>query len=158
MSPEEGRSFFEQLLFGLLHNLQPLQGPGETQLHSSPLREASKDILASACQVLGPTAFLHQVLQSVTGLGTQSASLNPKQLEVSLNHVSRVCSMCKGFLHVYVLCRICCHSMRLSYRDQQIVLQSCYLRLIRILSKSIFSLKYQDITVLVCLSNMHRLC
>ena len=88
MRPEEGRSFFQQLLHGLLHNLQPLQGPGETQLHSSPLQEGSKDTLAAICQLLGPTAFLQQVLQSVTGLGPQSASLDPKQLEVLDTHVS----------------------------------------------------------------------
>ena len=88
MPPEEGRSFFQQLLHGLLHNLQPLQGPGETQLHSSPLREGSKDTLAAICQLLGPTAFLQQVLQSVTGLGPQSASLDPKQLEVLDTHCS----------------------------------------------------------------------
>lgn len=90
MSPEESRTFFQQLLHGLLHNLQPLQGPGETQLHSSPLREASKDTLAAACQMLGPQAFLHQVLQSVIGLGTPSSSVDPKQLEVSGNHVSHI--------------------------------------------------------------------
>ena len=106
LSPEEGRSFFQQLLHGLLHNLQPLQGP-ETQLHSSPLQEASKDTLASACQLLGPTAFLQQVLQSVTGLGTQSASVDPKQLEVPYNHDISICFMCKAFLHVSVPCRIC---------------------------------------------------
>lgn len=94
MGPEESRTFFQQLLHGLLHNLQPLQAPGETQLHSSPLREASKDTLAAACQVLGPQDFLHQVLQSVTGLGTQSASLDPKQLEVLGIHVSDICASC----------------------------------------------------------------
>lgn len=94
VTPEEGRSFFQQLLHGLLHNLQPLQGPGGTQLHSSPLREASKDTLAAICQLLGPTAFLQQLLQSVTGLGSQSASLDPKQLEVLDDHVS--VSLCKA--------------------------------------------------------------
>lgn len=84
MSPEEGKSFFGQLLQGLLHNLQPLQAPGELQLHSSPLREASDNMLAATCQLLGPKAFLHQVLQSVTGLGSQSAAVDPKQLEVGI--------------------------------------------------------------------------
>lgn len=107
MSAEEGRSFFQQLLHGLLHNLQPLQGPGETQLHSSPLREASKDTLAAACQVLGPQAFLHQVLQSVTGLGTQSASLDPKQLEVRCGYVSDIapCAKLSACLFASSMCR-----------------------------------------------------
>ena len=103
MSPEAGRSFFQQLLYGLLHNLQPLQGPDKAQLHSSPLREGSKDTLAAICQLLGPRPFLQQVLQSVTGLGPQSASLDPKQLEVLYNCVFQGLLPVQGFLHVFWL-------------------------------------------------------
>ena len=116
MGPEDSRSFFQQLLQGLLHNLQPLQGPGETQLHSSPLREASKDTLAAACQMLGPQAFLHQVLQSVTGLGTPSSSVDPKQLEVSGNHIPDIatcaqlsaCLFASSSAKKYVVLVACC--------------------------------------------------
>lgn len=82
MSCEEGSSFFGQLLHGLLHNLQPVQVPGQPHLQSSPLREACKEVLAATCQLLGPEAFLQQVLGSVPGLGSHSASLDPKPLEV----------------------------------------------------------------------------
>lgn len=82
LSSEEGSSFFGKLLHGLLHNLQPVQVPGQPHLQSSPLREACKEVLAATCQLLGPEAFLHQVLGSVPGLGSPSASLDPKPLEV----------------------------------------------------------------------------
>ncbi|KAL3139646.1 Nuclear import receptor [Trebouxia sp. C0009 RCD-2024] len=84
MSCEEGSSFFGQLLHGLLHNLQPVQVPGQPHLQSSPLREACKEVLAATCQLLGPEAFLQQVLGSVPGLGSHSASLDPKPLEAAL--------------------------------------------------------------------------
>ena len=87
MSPEEGSSFFVQLLHGLLHSLQPVQVPGQPHLQGSPLREPSKEVLAATCQLLGPKAFLQQVLGSVPGLGSQSASLDPKQLEVCMHFI-----------------------------------------------------------------------
>lgn len=105
MGPEEGSSFFGQLLHGLLHNLQPVQGPGQAELQSSPLRGACKEVLAATCQVLGPQAFLQQVLGSVPGLRRQPASLDPKQLQVhvfscSLSSKSQVSGTCCIFIAV----------------------------------------------------------
>ena len=74
------QSMFGQLLHGLLHNLQPMQQ--EQQLHSSPLREASKDILATTCQLMGSEIYLQQVLQSVAGFENESVPLDSKSLEV----------------------------------------------------------------------------
>ena len=82
MSAEEGKQFFEQLLQGLLRNLQPLQSAEHHQLHSSPLREPSKELLDAVCHLLGPRGFLQQVLDFVSDLRSPSAALNPKQLEV----------------------------------------------------------------------------
>lgn len=139
MSPEEGISFFQQLLHGLLHNLQPLQGLGETQLQSSPLRESSKDTLAAICQLLGPTAFLQQVLQSVTGLRPQSASVDPKQLEVLDNHVSLLALLCR-------MC--CCCSVRVCCRNCRIAVCSGASQ-VYVALQNMCSLKHQDITVLM---------
>ena len=81
MSAQDGKHFFGQLLHGLLQNLQPLQQAEEQLLHSSPLQEPAKDLLAATCQLLGPPHYLQQVLQSVTGLEDQMSSVEPRQLE-----------------------------------------------------------------------------
>ncbi len=93
LSPEEGDAFFLQLLHGLLRNLKPLQQPGEQQLQDSPLREASKDVLAATCKLLGPEEYLKQVLQSAGGLTSQAAAVDPSALEVCarFKHYSDVC-------------------------------------------------------------------
>lgn len=88
ISTEEGKQFFQQLLQGLLPSLQPLQAAEDHQVHSSPLREPAKELLAATCHLLGPQGFLQQVLNSVGSLGNQSAALDPKQLEVG-------CMLCK---------------------------------------------------------------
>lgn len=88
ITPQEGVAFYSRLLQGLLTNLQSVAGPQDALQQDSPLQQAAKDVLLSACQLLGPHSFLHQVLQSVQNLADPAATVNTSQLEVWIYTVS----------------------------------------------------------------------
>ena len=88
ITPQEGVAFYGRLLQGLLTNLQSVVGPQDALQQDSPLQQAAKDVLVSACQLLGPESFLQQVLQSVLNPADPAAAVDTSQLEVWIYNLS----------------------------------------------------------------------
>ena len=82
LSAKESAAFFQQLLQGLLVNLQPLPDTQQQQLQSSPLQSACEGLLPAICQLLSPEQYVQQVLQSASGSTNPAAVVDCRALEV----------------------------------------------------------------------------
>ena len=82
LSTQECAAFFQQLLQGLLLNLQPVQDASQQQMQSSPLRSASESLLPAICQLLGAEQYVQQVLHSASGVSNPAQGIDGRALEV----------------------------------------------------------------------------